>query len=64
MTKPSHLKVENTDLLRDTHSKAIISTDLNEYELYKKRRERELRLLNIEEKLDLILKLTGENALV
>lgn len=51
------VKVKNTDLVRDINSKAVLATDVAAYELYKKRRAREDRLLTLEKKLDLILKM-------
>ena len=60
MEKPKYLKVQNTDLVRDTNSKAILVTDHAQYNLFKKKRERELRLLEIEAKLDKVLKLIGD----
>lgn len=53
-----YLQVENhSGLIRDMRSKAILVTDRKAYEEFKKRRDREKRLLSIEEKLDTILKM-------
>lgn len=56
----SRVNVENTKLIRDVHSKAVLATDLTAYHEFKKRREREQKLLAIEEKLNKILELHGE----
>lgn len=52
-------KVENTDLVRDLNSKAILVTDINKYREYKKRRAYEERILNLERKLEKLMEIHG-----
>jgi hypothetical protein len=60
-----YLKVENSSgLVRDKRSKAILVSDLKSYEDFKRKRAKEKHLLSIEEKLNKVLKLLGEDVVI
>lgn len=66
MSEKDYIPVENEKLVRDPDSKAIISTDLEGYSAFKKRRRKikdhDKRLTILESKMDRILELLEKNS--
>lgn len=50
-----YAKVENTKLIRDLNSKAILETDIDKYNEFKKKKAYENRINDLERKLNILM---------
>lgn len=60
MTK-SKVKVDNTTLERDIHSKALLETSTEEYTVHLRRRDKERKMKTLESKMDKLIELLEKN---